>query len=99
MDAKTFVRTVPLLFTSLAALASYAAGQPVQQTAVPRHLGEVEVLSGPVSCADAQCYNVRVTCPEVAAAAEARLKVVAPTTASPKGTILFTTGNEGSALY
>jgi hypothetical protein len=66
---------------------------------VPRHLGEVEVLSGPVSCADGQCYNLRVTCPEVAAAAEARLKVGMPTTASPRGTILFATGNQGVGLY
>src|SRR5262249_42774076 len=99
MDAKTFVRTVPLLFTFIAGLASHAAGQHVQQTAVPRHLGEVEVLSGPVPCADGQCYNLRVTCPEVAAAAEARLKVVAPKTPSPRGTILFTTGSQGTFLY
>jgi hypothetical protein len=92
------VRIVPLLFTFIAALASHAAGQSVQQTLVPRHLGEVEVLSGPVPCADGQCYNLRVTCPEVAAAAEARLKVVAPS-ASPRGTILFATGNEGIGLY
>jgi hypothetical protein len=98
MDAKTFVRIVPLLFTFIAALASHAAGQSVQQTLVPRHPGEVEVLSGPVPCADGQCYNLRVTCPAVAAAAEARLKVVAPS-ASPRGTILFATGNEGIGLY
>jgi hypothetical protein len=99
MDAKTFVRIVPLLFTFIVTLASHAAGQHVQQTALPRPLGKVEVLSGPVPCADGQCYNLRVTCPEVAAAAEARLKIVAPTAASPNGTILFTTGNEGSGLY
>ena len=53
----------------------FNAGEAFQQAAVPRKLGEVEVLSGPVQCADADCYEIRVTCPEVAAPAQARLKV------------------------
>jgi hypothetical protein len=71
-----------------------------QQTAsAPRQLGKVDVLSGPVQCAGGDCYDIRVTCPEVAAPAEARLKVVAPNTTSPRGTILFATGNQGTGLY
>jgi hypothetical protein len=45
------------------------------------------------------CYDIRVTCPDVAAPARARLKVAAPRTTSAKGTILFTTGNFGYTLY
>ena len=74
-------------------------GQAFPQTAKPRRLGKIEVLSGPVQCADGDCYDIRVTCPEVAAPARARLKVVAPGSTSPRGTILFTTGLFGFTLY
>jgi hypothetical protein len=75
------------------------AGDVFAQGTAPRQLGEVEVLSGPVQCADGTCYEIRVTCPEVAAPARARLKVVAPSGASPRGTILFATGLFGFGLY
>src|SRR5262249_54011923 len=74
-------------------------GQAFQQSATPRELGKVDILSGPVQCGDATCYEIRITCPEVAAPARARLKVVAPSSTSPRGTILFTTGNLGTTLY
>ena len=70
-----------------------------QQTATPRRLGEVEVLSGPAPCDGGDCYDIQVTCPEVAAAARARLKIVAAGGTSPRGTILFTFGNFGDQLY
>jgi hypothetical protein len=100
MDAKTFVGTVPALFIAAVTLFTQTAvGQTLQQTSVPRRLGEVEVLSGPVQCADGNCYEIRVTCPEVAAPARARLKVVAPNSNPPRSTILFTTGGFGFGLY
>jgi hypothetical protein len=61
-------------------------------------LGRVEVLSGPGECADSSCYEVRVTCPNVAAPARARLKV-ARNGKSPRGTILFTSGGLGTEWY
>ena len=61
-------------------------------------LGKVEVLSGPVACASSSCYEIRVTCPTVAAPARARLKVEA-TGKSPRGTILFTSGGLGTEWY
>jgi len=63
-----------------------------------RALGKVEVLSGPVACADSRCYELRVTCPTVAAAARARLKV-AGTGQAPRGTVLFTSGGLGTDWY
>src|SRR5262245_60865190 len=75
------------------------AGAAFQRTVALRHLGEVDVLSGPVQCESGECYEIRVTCPEVAAPARARLKVVAPTNTSSRGTIVFTTGTFGFALY
>jgi hypothetical protein len=74
-------------------------GAASQQTAAPRQLGEVEVLSGPLPCEGADCYDIRVTCPDVTAPARARLKVVAPSSTSSKGTILFATGLFGFTLY
>jgi hypothetical protein len=64
----------------------------------PRALGKVEVLAGPTECADSTCYELRVTCPEVAAPARARLKV-AEKGKSPRGTILFTSGGLGTDWY
>ena len=63
------------------------AGHVFAQDDAPRQLGKVEVLSGPVQCADGTCYEIRVTCPEVAAPARARLKVAAPLTTSARGTM------------
>lgn len=74
------------------------SGAAFQQASVPRQLGKVEVLAGPERCSGGECYEIRVTCSEVAAPARARLKVAAAGT-SPKGTILFTTGGLGTALY
>jgi hypothetical protein len=63
-----------------------------------RAVGKVEVLSGPVRCADSRCYEIRVTCPQVAAPARARLKVAGAGTSS-RGTILFTSGGLGTEWY
>jgi hypothetical protein len=75
-----------------------APGVAYQQSSVPRPLGKVEVLSGPIDCSGGSCYELRVTCPEVADPARARVKVAAEG-GSPKGTILFTTGGLGTQLY
>jgi hypothetical protein len=101
-----FVRTCWSTAVQLAALSGFVllvglinVGEVFPQTATPRQLGEVKVLSGPVPCEGGDCYDIRVTCPEVVAPARARLKVVAPGSTSSRGTILFTTGNFGFALY
>ena len=59
-------------------------------------MGAIEVTSGPSECDGQQCYDVTVTCPEVAAPARARLKVGG---AAERGTILFLTGGLGVDLY
>ena len=74
------------------------SGAAFQQAPVPRKLGTVEVLSGPAGCSGAECYEIRVTCSEVAAPARARLKVAAAGK-SPRGTILFASGGLGTASY
>ena len=74
-------------------------GEVFSQTAVPMRLGKLDVLAGPVQCDDGDCYEIRVTCPEVVAPARARVKVGAPGGSSPKGTILFTSGGLGTGWY
>jgi hypothetical protein len=81
---------------SLIALAILAPGTVFAEAA--RALGKVEVLSGPAGCADSSCYEIRVSCPTVAAPARARLKV-GGAGKSPRGTILFTSGGPGTEWY
>ena len=76
------------------------AAEPVgAQTTVPRSLGEVDVLSGPLECDGQQCYEIQVTCPEVAAPARARLVVGDGEGEAERGTVLLTTGGLGTGLY
>ncbi len=70
-----------------------------QSSAQPRPLGTLKVLSGPSPCFDEQCFGVEVACPEVATAAQAWLKVGAPTGLPSRGTVLATTGGPGNRLY
>jgi len=74
-------------------------GALFSQTTAPRQLGKVDVLSGPVECDGGNCYDIRVTCPQVAAPARAQLKVGVPGGSSPRGTILFTSGGLGTEWY
>lgn len=69
------------------------AGLPVRPT------GSLEIVSGPTECAGQTCYEVRVTCPEVASPARALVKVASPEGMGERGTILFTTGGAGMTLY
>ena len=69
----------------------------VPASAQVRHpMGTVDVTAGPVACDGQECYDITVSCPEVAAPARARLKVGGT---AEKGTILFTTGADGTVLY
>ena len=63
---------------------------------VPHLTGTVAVTAGPVACDGQECYDITVNCPEVWAPARARLKVGGT---AEKGTILFTSGGAGTALY
>jgi hypothetical protein len=85
--------------TGLILIGLFNPGEAFQHTAAPRPLGELEMLAGPIQCEGGECYDIRVTCPEVAAPARGRLKVGAAGGKSPRGTILFTTGNLGAAWY
>ena len=69
----------------------------VPASAQVRHpMGTVDVTAGPVACDGQECYDITVSCPEVSAPARARLKVGGT---PEKGTILFTTGADGTVLY
>jgi hypothetical protein len=87
-----------LIAIVLIVIGASAVGEAYQQGPLPRPLGKVEVLSGPTPCSGGNCYEIRVTCPEVAEPASARLKVTAVGD-SPRGTILLTTGALGTQLY
>ena len=86
------------LLLGLVVAATHHPGAAVQQPPLPRQLGKVEVLSGPAGCSGAECYEIRVTCSELAVPARARLKVAAPSK-SPRGTILFASGALGTTSY
>ena len=63
---------------------------------VPRPTGTVDVTAGPVACDGQECYDMTVSCPEVAAPAKERLKVGGT---AEKGTILFASSGFGTDLY
>ena len=65
--------------------------------AIPRALGKLEVLSGPIPCGEQECYGIEVSCPGVAAPEQGWLKVGSGAE-FPKGTILFTVGGPGTGL-
>ena len=87
-------RSVMIIVVALFFCVPYLLGQPV-----PPQSGTLEMLSGPVQCDGEECYEIRITCPEVAVPARARLKVGGPSGGVLKGTILFTTGGMGTDLY
>ena len=89
---------IALAAVGLIVIRAVSPGEAYQQGQAPRPLGKVDVLSGPVQCTGGDCYEIRVTCPEVAAPARARLKV-GVSGKSPRGTILFTTGALGTHPY
>jgi hypothetical protein len=93
---------LPALVSGLIVIGNLNPGEAFQQTPVPRQLGKLEVLSGPLQCEGGECYEIRVSCPEVDAPARARLKAGAragTSGTSPKGTILFTSGGAGTQWY
>ena len=80
----------PFLFAAVAFAAPVAAQ-------VPRPTGTVEVTTGAVPCDGQECYDITVSCPEVATPARARLKVGA-SIGSTKGTIFFAAGGTGTFM-
>ncbi len=65
----------------------------------PRPLGRVRLLSGPTPCSDQSCYELEITCPELAESRQATLKVGEPMNQTYKGTILFATGWIGNSFW
>lgn len=66
-------------------------GEPVP----PRPLGSVGVLSGPAPCDGEICYDIQVSCPQLAQSADATLRVGDPQ-GTPQGTIFFASGWDGT---
>jgi len=72
----------------------------VAQSAAPaRPLGQVQVLSGPDTCDQEDCYQIEVRCPGLAESERATLKVSGPNDNTPQGTIMFMTGGGGTGLW
>jgi hypothetical protein len=65
----------------------------------PRPLGTTKLISGPTPCADQNCYEIEVSCPEVAQPEQVILKVGDPTGSPSRGTILFASGWIGTFLW
>ncbi len=69
-------------------------------TWVPLPLGQVSVLAPAYACGtDALCYDLEVSCPNVALPAQASLRVGSDPTVPDRGAILLTTGGEGLAFF
>ena len=66
---------------------------------LPRPIGTVGLLSGPIECDNQNCYDVEVNCPDVTQSITATLKVGEPITTTRKGTILFVTGWTGTYFF
>ncbi len=67
---------------------------------VPLPLGQVFVLAPAYPCGvDAVCYDLEVTCPNVAAPANATLRVGSDSLAPNRGSILLTTGGKGTLFW
>ena len=64
----------------------------------PRPLGVTQLITGPVSCDDGQCYQIKVTYPNFRQPIGATLMVGDPYT-SLEGTILFITGWTGTYYW
>jgi hypothetical protein len=82
---------------SLSALLLSTTGY-AQEVALPMTLGTLEA-SPPSMCGGESCYEVIVTCPNVAAPARANIKVGRAAGNTSRGTILFMTGVTGTQLY
>jgi hypothetical protein len=63
-----------------------------------RQLGVAQLLSGPVDCEEQQCYQLKVTCPNLNQSFDATLKVGDPFS-DQRGTILFATGWTGTYFW
>lgn len=84
------------LVAGLALATGLAAGSVAR--ALP--LGTVEVISGPDGCKGGECWELEVTCKKLEEPATATLRVrEPPSSAMPRGTILFTTGGGGRQLW
>ena len=81
--------------TRMSLLAAFLIAVPAAAQ-VHRPTGTVDVASGPIACDGQECYDITVSCPEVAAPAKARLKVGGT---AEKGTILFASSGFGTDLY
>ncbi|MEJ2601172.1 MAG: hypothetical protein P8Z00_22770 [Anaerolineales bacterium] len=64
----------------------------------PRPLGVTQLITGPVSCNNEQCYQIKVTCPNISQSIGATLMVGDPFI-SLQGTILFFTGWTGTYYW
>jgi hypothetical protein len=51
---------LPALVFGLIVIGSLNPGEAFEQTAVPRQLGKLEVLSGPLPCEGGECYDLLI---------------------------------------
>jgi hypothetical protein len=88
-------RALSLTWTLLACSALASA------PAFSRSLGEADLVAGPTRCGKADCYEIEITCPEVAEPALATLRLRGPefSSAEDRGTIYFATGGGGGAFW
>jgi hypothetical protein len=64
-----------------------------------RPLGTVTLISGPTPCRGQSCYQLDVSCPELAQSEQATLMVGDPVGLLSRGTIMFMTGGGGTSFW
>ncbi len=88
------------IFSAALGVLSLVAAQAPLWAGTPEPLGTLDLLAGPYACGTADCYDVSVTCAQLVEPAAATLRVDGPhPAATPKGTILFTTGDGGEGFW
>ena len=90
-----FGRSIRLVVTGALSVVAAVSVAFAQDSEIPSSTGVLEILTGPTACDDRSCYEVLVTCSELASA-RANLKVAGT---GNRGTIIFTTGGLGDGLY
>ena len=96
---QTIVNTSKHFILITASVAVLISGCKVKVSPAQRPLGEVKLVSGPSNCDGYDCYELEVSSPLLAETDKALLTVGEPKTSPSRGTIMFLSGGNGTALW
>ena len=82
-----------------ASLTVFLSGWTVLDSYAQRPMGEVKLISGPSNCDGYDCYELEVISPQLVETDKVLIKVGEPVTSVSRGTIMFLSGGNGTALW